>query len=63
MWGWPSRLNRMRSIAFASVAVPTVERTFAPMRSWSTMMAVVRPLSRSTSGRPREGMKPCTNAL
>src|SRR5580693_2338415 len=24
--GWPSRLNRMRSIALASVAVPTVER-------------------------------------
>ena len=33
MCGSPMRLNRMRSIAFASVAVPTVERTFAPMRS------------------------------
>ena len=31
--GCPSRLNRMRSIAFASVAVPTVDREFAPMRS------------------------------
>jgi hypothetical protein len=53
----------MRSIALASVAVPTVERTLAPIRSWSTMMAVVRPSSTSTSGRARVGMKPCTNAL
>jgi hypothetical protein len=62
MWGSPSRLNRMRSIAFASVAVPTVERAFAPIRSWSTMIAVVSPSSTSTSGRSRLGMKPCTNA-
>ncbi len=61
--GSPSRLNRMRSMALASVAVPTVDRTFAPMRSWSTMIAVVRPERRSTSGRARLGMKPCTNAL
>jgi hypothetical protein len=39
MCGCPSRLNRMRSIALASVAVPTVERTSAPIRSWSTMIA------------------------
>ena len=63
MCGWPSRLKRMRSIAFASVAVPTVERTLAPIRSWSTMIAVVSPASTSTSGRPSVGMKPCTNAL
>ena len=50
----------MRSIAVASVAVPTVEREFAPIGSWSTMMAVVMPSSRSTSGRAREGMKPWT---
>ncbi len=31
--GCPSRLNRMRSIALASVAVPTVERASAPIRS------------------------------
>ena len=33
MWGSPSRLNRTRSMAWASVAVPTVERGFAPIRS------------------------------
>ena len=63
MCGLPSRLNRMRSIALASVAVPTVERGLAPIRSWSTMIAVVRPSSRSTSGRASVGMKPCTKAL
>jgi hypothetical protein len=61
--GSPRRLNTMRSMALASVAVPTVERELAPIRSWSTMIAVVRPSSRSTSGRARLGMKPCTNAL
>ncbi len=61
--GVPSLLNRMRSIAPVSVAVPTVERTLAPIRSWSTMIAVVSPSRTSTSGRPRLGMKPCTNAL
>ena len=63
MLGCPSRLNRMRSRALASVTVPTVERTLAPMRSWSTMIAVVRPSSESTSGRARLGMKVCTKAL
>ena len=33
MCGLPRRLNRMRSIALASVAVPTVERGFVPIRS------------------------------
>jgi hypothetical protein len=63
MCGCPSRLKRMRSIALASVAVPTVERGLVPIRSWSTMIAVVRPSSTSTSGRASVGMKPCTNAL
>ena len=63
MCGFASRLKRIRSIASASVAVPTVERGFAPIRSWSTMIAVVRPSSTSTSGRACVGMKPCTNAL
>ena len=63
MCGCPSRLNRMRSIAPVSVAVPTVERGLAPIRSWSTMIAVVRPSRRSTSGRASVGMKPCTKAL
>ena len=63
MCGLPSRLKRMRSIALASVAVPTVERGLAPIRSWSTMIAVVSPSSTSTSGRASVGMKPCTNAL
>ena len=62
-YGSPSRLNRIRSIALASVAVPTVERGLAPIRSWSTMIAVVRPSRWSTSGRASDGMKPCTNAL
>ncbi len=53
----------MRSIALASVAVPTVDRGSAPRRCWSTMIAVVRPSSTSTSGRASVGMKPCTNAL
>ena len=32
MCGVPSRLKRMRNIALASVAVPTVERASPPMR-------------------------------
>jgi hypothetical protein len=63
MCGCPSRLKTIRSIALASVAVPTVERTLAPIRSWSTRIAVVSPSSRSTSGRVSVGMKPCTKAL
>ncbi len=63
MCGRPSRLNRMRSMAFASVTVPTVDRALAPIRSWSTRIAVVSPSSTSTSGRASDGMKPCTNAL
>ncbi len=63
MCGLPRRLNRMRSIALASVTVPTVERGSAPRRCWSTMIAVVRPSSTSTSGRASVGMKPCTKAL
>ncbi len=63
MWGCPSRLKRMRSIALASVAVPTVERGLPPIRSWSTMIAVVSPSRTSTSGRASVGMKPCTKAL
>jgi hypothetical protein len=53
----------MRSSAPVSVAVPTVERTSPPIRSWSTMIAVVRPSSTSTSGRASVGMKPWTNVL
>src|SRR5215217_619610 len=63
MCGCPSRLKRMRSIALASVAVPTVERGLAPIRSWSRMIAVVSPSRTSTSGRASVGMKPCTKAL
>ena len=63
MCGSPSRLNRMRSMALASVAVPTVERGLAPIRSWSTMIAVVRPSRTSTSGRASVGMNPWTKAL
>jgi hypothetical protein len=63
MCGVPSRLNRIRSIAFASVAVPTVERGLDPIRSWSTRIAVVSPSRTSTSGRASVGMKPWTKAL
>ncbi len=63
MCGFPSRLKRMRSIAPESVAVPTVERASAPIRSWSTLIAVVSPSRTSTSGRASVGMKPCTKAL
>jgi hypothetical protein len=61
--GLPRRLKTMRSIVFASVAVPTVEREFAPIRSWSTMIAALRLRSRSTSGRPRLGMNDWTKAV
>src|ERR1700683_2914836 len=63
MCGFPRRLNRMRSIALASVAVPTVDRGSAPIRCWSTRIAVVSPSSTSTSGRASVGMNPCTKAL
>ncbi len=63
MCGFPSRLNRIRSIAPVSVAVPTVERGSAPRRCWSTMIAVVSPSRTSTSGRAGDGMNPWTNAL
>src|SRR6187401_2285201 len=46
MCGCANRLKRIRSIALASVAVPTVERGLAPIRSWSTMIADVRPRHR-----------------
>src|SRR5436305_4435087 len=63
MCGFPSRLNRMRSIALASVAVPTVDRGSEPIRCWSTRIAVVNPSRTSTSGRASVGMKPCTKEL
>ena len=63
MCGCASRLKRMRSIASVSVTVPTVERGLDPMRSWSTLIAVVIPSSTSTSGRASVGMNPCTKVL
>ena len=65
---WPtcgsaSRLKISRSIEYASVAVPTVEREFAPMRSWSTRIAALRLRSVSTSGRPTLGMNDCRKAV
>ena len=59
--GWPMRLKSSRSIAWASVAVPTVERAFEPMRSWSTMIAGLTFSSASTSGRLSCPMNCCTN--
>ena len=52
-----------KSLSEGALTVPTVERTLAPMRSWSRMIAVVSPSSESTSGRASVGMKPCTKAL
>jgi hypothetical protein len=63
MCGLPRRLKRIRSSALASVAVPTVDRALLPIRSWSTMIAVVNPSITSTSGRAIVGMKPWTKAL
>ncbi len=59
--GCPMRLNRIRSMACASVAVPTVERELAPIRSWSTMIAGLTLWSASTSGRFSCPMNCCTN--
>ena len=50
-------------MAYASVAVPTVERELTPIRSWSTTMAALRLRSESTSGRSRFGMNDWRNAL
>ena len=61
--GVPIRLNRIRNMVWASVAVPTVDRALAPMRSWSTMIAALRLRSESTSGRARLGMKFWMNAV
>ncbi len=63
MCGTPRREKTIRSMVEASVAVPTVEREFAPIRSWSTTMAALRLCSPSTSGRPRLGMKDWTKAV
>jgi hypothetical protein len=42
---------RTRRTALASVTAPTAERASAPIRSWSTRIAVVSPSSTSTSAR------------
>jgi hypothetical protein len=60
--GVPIRLNTIRSMVYASVAVPRVERAFAPIRSWSTTMAALRLCSASTSGRLGLPMNDCRNA-
>ncbi len=59
MCGSPNLENSIRSMALASVAIPTVKRVSDPIRSWSTMMAVVSPSSTSTSGLARVGINPC----
>jgi hypothetical protein len=60
--GLPSRLSTIRSSACASVAVPTVDRALAPIRSWSTMVARTQPVEQ-VDGRARFGMKSWTNVL
>src|SRR5699024_7679428 len=61
-FGSARRAKRVRSFALISETVPTVERGFAPIRSWSTRMAVVSPSSTSTSWRAIAGMNPWTKA-
>ena len=61
--GLPSRLKTIRSIVWASVAVPTVERELAPIRSWSTTIAALRLRRASMSGRPRLGMNDWMKAV
>lgn len=61
--GVPIRLKTIRSIVCASVAVPTVERELAPIRSWSTTIAALRLRRASTSGRPRLGMNDWMKAV
>ena len=48
--GVPSRLKRMRSMALASVTVPTVERGLCEVAFCSIAIAGERPSMRSTSG-------------
>jgi len=43
--------------------VPTVDLTFAPIRSWSTTIAVVNPPSESTLGRAGVPMNVCTKEV
>ena len=57
-YGCDSLENTNRSMELASVAVPTVERADAPIRSWSIIIAGDRFSSTSTSGRGSDGMKP-----
>lgn len=45
------------------MAVPTVDREPAPIRSWSTTMAALRLCRPSTSGRPRLGMNDWMKAV
>src|SRR5699024_9697794 len=61
-FGSARRAKRVRSFALMSETVPTVDRGLAPIRSWSTRMAVVSPSRTSTSGRAIAGMKPWTKA-
>src|SRR5204863_411639 len=66
MCGCPSRLKRIRSIALASVAVPTVERGSGPIRSWSTGIAVanaVRLLDRLLDDLGAAGLQPLEGAV
>ncbi len=61
--GSPSRLKMIRSMVCASVAVPTVDRALAPIRSWSTTIAALRLCRASTSGRPTLRMNDWMNAV
>src|SRR5437763_14471198 len=56
MCGCAIRLNRIRSIAFASVPVPTEDRGLAPIRSWSTMLAAVAPHTSSADEHSLDGI-------
>jgi hypothetical protein len=60
--GTPTREKTIRNMVYASVAVPSVDRAFAPIRSWSTTIAALRLTSASTSGRGGLPMNDCRNA-
>jgi len=63
MCGYPSRLKTIRSIALASVTVPTVERGLEPIRSWSTMIAGVSQRALARAGDAGEHRQPALRDL
>ncbi len=55
----PSGALNEKTLDIPTCGVPRVEREFAPIRSWSTMIAALRLVNESTSGRPWLDMNDC----